>query len=97
VPGLQVSRWFILASSVVFGALVLLIVSFTAASFRKKVQTGAEYLIGLRGESVSWSGRQGIVRLDGENWAALADTELEPGQQVIAVKLEGVVVTVRPV
>jgi membrane-bound serine protease (ClpP class) len=97
VPGLQVSPWFIVASSALFGALLLVAMSFTAASFRKRVQTGAEYLVGLRGEVISWSGREGTVLLDGERWQAQADTELEPGQPIVAVRLDGLVVMVKPV
>lgn len=97
VPGLQISRWFVIASSVVFGALILLAMTYTAASFRRRVQTGAEYLVGLRGQVVSWSGREGVILLDGEKWQARSDTELEPGQAIIATKLDGLVVTVKPV
>ncbi|MFP3942818.1 MAG: NfeD family protein [Alphaproteobacteria bacterium] len=97
VPGMQISPWFIVASTAVFGALLLVAMSFTAASFRRRVQTGAEYLVGLRGEVVSWSGLEGTVLLDGERWQARSNTELEPGQPVVAVKLDGLVVTVKSV
>ncbi len=85
------------ASTAVFGALLLVAMSFTAASFRRRIQTGAEYLVGLRGEVISWSGLEGTVLLDGERWQARAEMELEPGQSIIAVKLDGLVVTVKPV
>lgn len=96
VPGLRVSPWFIIGSTAVFAALLLVAMSFTAATFRKRAQAGAEYLIGLRGEVLSWSGREGTILLDGERWQARADMELKPGQSVVAVKLDGLTVIVKP-
>ena len=49
---------------------------------RRKVVSGAEYLIDAPGVVVDWNGDEGLVRVQGENWKARAATPLAAGQTV---------------
>jgi len=43
------------------------------------VVTGSEALIGAEGETVSWQGSEGRVRVKGEIWLARSTLPLRPG------------------
>jgi membrane-bound serine protease (ClpP class) len=59
---------------------------------RYRVQTGAEGLIGERGEVIG----PGRVRVHGEIWTAAATGSLEPGDSVRVAGVEGLTLRVEP-
>ena len=63
---------------------------------RRPVVTGKEALLGAKGETVTWRGREGRVRVKGEIWRARADDPLQPGTRVKVVGREGLVLIVEP-
>ena len=63
----------------------------------RPVLTGIEALIGRVGVAISDLAPQGMVRVDGEVWSAVADAEpIHAGDQVQIVAVEGVTLWVQP-
>ena len=58
--------------------------------------TGAEQMIGSRGEVVAWQGSSGQVHVLGEIWAARGDQPLKPKDAVRVVGREGLTLIVEP-
>ncbi len=65
-------------------------------SRRRKVQVGAETLIGARGVTVGALRPRGQVRLGGEFWDAMSDTGVDAGVPVRVVGREGLTLHVEP-
>lgn len=63
---------------VVAAGLLLAILSgwLTWRAYHRKTSTGPESLIGNTAEIVSWSGRKGRVRIQGEVWQARAEQDI---------------------
>jgi len=80
------------------GAALLLAVIVAAAvrAHRRRPVAGGDALAGQRAVVLSWSGRQGVVRVDGERWQARADVELRPGQPARVRGRDALVLTVEP-
>ncbi len=69
----------------------------TRAQVRPR-QSGAEAMIGLRGEVLKWSGQEGHVRIRGEIWRARSRSgqALHPGDHVAVTEIDGLKVVVAP-
>jgi membrane-bound serine protease (ClpP class) len=99
VPGFALSRAVVLGT--VIGSALLLVLA-VAALFRSRKQpvvTGSEALIGSTGETVSWQGDQGRVRVKGEIWRARATAPIPDGAPVKVLRRDGLVLdveTIRP-
>lgn len=65
-------------------------------AYRRKVSVGPESLIGETAEIVSWSGRKGRVRIQGEVWQASAaqDMMFSAGDVAIVRQIENLTLTV---
>jgi membrane-bound serine protease (ClpP class) len=63
-------------------------------SRQRPVVTGNEALLGAAGECLTWRGREGRVRVNGEVWRARADEPLLPGTRIRVVGREGLVLLV---
>jgi membrane-bound serine protease (ClpP class) len=64
---------------------------------RYRVQTGAEGMVGERGEVMERvAGGEGRVRVRGEIWAARSDAALEPGARVRVLGVDGLTLEVGP-
>src|SRR5262249_12941822 len=81
-PGLHLSRPVIVAASAVTAAFFLLALSLLLRSRRRPVVTGREALVGAEGDTVSWQGEEGRIRVKGEIWRARAVAPLQPGTRV---------------
>ncbi len=93
VPGFALSGAVVAVAALGSAALFLLAL---AALFRSRpVVTGGEALIGASGETVSWQGDEGRVRVAGEIWRARADAPLRDGSRVEIVGRDGLVLVVR--
>ena len=66
-------------------------------SMKRKVSTGQEGLVGLRGEVKSWSGEDGRVFVHGEIWRARADGPLDQGAKIEVLGMNGLELEVRPI
>jgi membrane-bound serine protease (ClpP class) len=93
-PGFGLPIPVVVASSVVTGGLLVLVLAMLLRSRRKAVITGKEGLIGSAGEVVAWTGRDGRVRVLGEVWLAQANEVLQPGDHIEVSGREGLLLTV---
>jgi membrane-bound serine protease (ClpP class) len=59
---------------------------------RYRVQTGAEGLVGKRGQVIG----PGRIRVHGEIWTASGASPLEPGDQVRVAAVDGLTLRVEP-
>jgi membrane-bound serine protease (ClpP class) len=58
--------------------------------------TGAEGMRGAEGVVVTVRGREGVIRVQGELWNAVASEPLAPGVRVTIEAIEGLTALVRP-
>jgi len=65
-------------------------------SRRRKIQAGAETLIGRRAVTASECRPRGQVRLDGEFWEAVCESGADAGVEVRVVARHGLTLTVEP-
>jgi membrane-bound serine protease (ClpP class) len=72
-------------------ALVRLVVQ----AQRRRPQTGAEALVGLRGEADTDIDPEGWVIVQGERWQARAEEKVPRGERVEVVSMEGLRLRVR--
>lgn len=96
VPGFTLAWPVIAAVAVASLAFTLLVVPVALRSFRRKVVSGREELIGARADVLDWRGSSGHVHVHGERWRAAASTPLKRGQHVRVTGLDGLTLTVVP-
>jgi membrane-bound serine protease (ClpP class) len=96
VPGLALSGVVVTGAALGSAVLFLLALAALLRSRRRPVVTGGEALIGASGETVSWQGHEGRVRVQGEIWRARADAPLPDGARIKVVSRDGLVLVVRP-
>ncbi|MEW5963901.1 MAG: nodulation protein NfeD [Pseudomonadota bacterium] len=63
---------------------------------RRKPVTGAEEMIGLVGDIVTWHDRSGSIHVHGEVWIAKGDCTLKPGDPARVVRRDGLTLVVEP-
>jgi membrane-bound serine protease (ClpP class) len=96
-PGATINLWVVPAVVLGLGALAACIVWAAVRNRSRPVLTGIEALIGCVGVAISDLAPQGMVRVDGEVWSAVADVEpIHAGDQVQIVAVEGVTLWVQP-
>lgn len=81
------------------GALTLLVAGLlTWKSYRRKVTTGVESLIGSTGKIVEWQNDKGRVAVQGEIWQAEAETvlSLRAGEPVKIIAVENLTLRIAP-
>jgi membrane-bound serine protease (ClpP class) len=61
---------------------------------RRPIATGTAGLIGLPGSTVSWTGEEGEVLVQGERWHARSLRPLQPGQAVRVIDRQGLTLLV---
>ena len=89
VPGFEV-YWPLIGGLALAGVgLGLLVARVAVGTFKHRVATGQEAMVGARAEVIDWSGSRGHVFLRGERWNATASLPLQPGQRVRIVSLDG--------
>jgi membrane-bound serine protease (ClpP class) len=97
-PFLQVSRFAIVAVTLVFAGFFLFLVTMILRSRRRRVVTGREGLIGAIGtvRRDIEPGHNGIVLVQGELWQAIAtEGRLGQGERIVVQEVDGLVLTVR--
>jgi membrane-bound serine protease (ClpP class) len=96
VPGLELSPVVIAGAVGVTAAFFLLVLSMLLRSHKLSVITGREALLGAEVQTISWDGREGRIRIEGEVWRARAQTPLQPGTRVKVIGRDGLVLIVEP-
>jgi membrane-bound serine protease (ClpP class) len=94
VPGFEIYWPLIGGLALAALALGLVVARMAMGSFKHKVSSGREAMLGARAEVVDWAGLRGHVFLQGERWNATASEPLAPGQRVRIVALDGLTVAV---
>lgn len=56
---------------------------------RQQVLAGREELIGKIAEVKTFMNPKGTVFVEGENWKAISDIKVKPGEEVVITKVEG--------
>jgi membrane-bound serine protease (ClpP class) len=96
-PGFTLSGGVVTGAAIVSGVLLLLVLAALLRSRKRPVVTGSEALIGAEGETVSWQGSEGRVRIKGEIWLARSDASLAAGNRVKVVGRDGLVLRVEDI
>lgn len=98
VPGVSVSYRTIVPVAVVTGGLVILLGRLALQAQRQRPVTGAEGLLGERGQALTDIGTDdaGQVSVHGEIWRAVSRQPIVAGTRVRVVALEGLTLTVAP-
>ena len=95
--GFAPSAGIVIGAAIASAALILGVLAALLRSRQRPVVTGGEALIGAEGETVSWDGEEGRVRVAGEIWRARADTPLAAGTPIKVVKRDGLVLRVQSI
>ena len=95
-PGFALATGVVVGAAIGSAALLIVVLGALVRSRKRPVVTGSEALIGAEGETVSWQGEEGRVRVKGEIWLARSDAELTAGSRVKIVGRDGLVLRVEP-
>jgi membrane-bound ClpP family serine protease len=94
----RLSWYVILAVTLFFVVFAFVMHRLLVPLFRKKIMTGREELVGLKGEVVQALSPKGLVRLKGEYWKARCPGEaLDKSTIVEVIGLDGLTIIVRRV
>ena len=86
----QIDPWLIITVIIVIVAFLAFTIVFGIRAHRQQVSVGREELIGKTAEATTIIEPKGMVIIQGERWAAILDRgRVEPGEEVIITKVEG--------
>ena len=91
------SPWGIVAIVVGFAIDAAETTFFVRWSKRRKATVGVETLVGRTAVVVTQLTPRGQVKLDGEVWEARGPVGVPPGEEVVVIAVEGLVLDVEPV
>ena len=98
MPDLRVSPWLIGVTGTSIVAFSLVVLRAIIAAGRLPPKSGAEHLIGQRGTALTDLTPHGQVRVDLQDWSAVAvESEIHAGDPVQVVRVAGVRLNVVPV
>ena len=90
----QVDPWLIIVLAIAIPALLIafliFVIIYGIRAHRQQVSAGREELIGKVAEATTVINPRGVVLIQGERWTAILDKgRVEPGEEVIITKVEG--------
>jgi len=88
-PYLQISRAIIAATVAVFGGFFLLVVFFVVRTQKTRFVSGAEGMVGERGQAVTAIHEEGKVFVHGEYWDAFSKEPIGKDRAVVVVRMVG--------
>lgn len=94
MPGLPLSTVIVTVSGL--SAFLALAVALVVRAQRSRKSLGGQAMLGLEAEVLDWRGSRGQVRTRGEIWSARSDDPLRPGDRVMIVGIDGLMLVVRP-
>ncbi len=98
IPGFGIHVGAIAAMGLTAALVFFAVVYLAAKSHRNPRVTGNESLVGRRAESISqFSDGKGRVHIEGEDWSARGDDQIQRGDTVEIVSAEGLILHVKPV
>lgn len=96
VPELQVGVWQAIGITLPFAAITVFLLQLAIRSFRYKVSTGAEAMVGEIGEARTALDPNGRVFVHGELWNARSEAAIASGEQVRVRAVNGMDLFVEP-
>lgn len=96
VPELQVGVWQAIGITLPFAAITVFLLQLAIRSFRYKVATGAEAMVGEIGEARTALDPNGSVFVHGELWNARSEAAVASGDQVRVRAVNGMDLLVEP-
>lgn len=96
VPELQIGVWQAIGITLPFAAITVFLLQLAIRSFRYKVSTGAEAMVGEIGEARTALDPRGTVFVHGELWNARSDAAVAEGEQVRVRAVNGMDLLVEP-
>jgi len=89
-PVLAVNPWLIALVVLVLAAFLVFVIGAVVRGQRRRAVTGVEALVGMMAEVKTVLDPKGTVIVDGERWSARVDDgRVEPGEEVIVTKVDG--------
>jgi membrane-bound serine protease (ClpP class) len=95
LPELRVNPWKLFPVILAFAAFTIALVRLVIQAQRRRAQTGAEGLVGRRGEAETDLDPEGWVVVQGERWRASAAEPVPRGGKVEVQSVEGLLLRVR--
>jgi membrane-bound ClpP family serine protease len=90
MPTIEMSDPIIVISIVLAVAFIIFVIYAIVKGQRRKLSTGVEEMIGKEAEVRTALNPKGTVLAEGELWTAIAEgSKIEPGEEVIITKVEG--------
>ena len=90
IPYIHIDLWVIILVIVVTVGFIALVIVYGIRAHQQQVSAGREELLGKVAEVTSTMEPKGMVRIEGEQWAAtLEKGRAEPGEEVLITKVEG--------
>jgi len=90
IPYIQIDLWLIILVLVTVVAFIVFVIVYGIRAHQQKVSAGREELIGRVAEVTALMEPKGMVRIEGEQWAAILEKgRAEPGEEVTITKVEG--------
>lgn len=87
---LDINWWVIAVVAVVIAAIFLFVVGAIIRSQRRRPVTGKEGLVGKVALAQTELAPTGMVLVEGEHWTAKTEGDrIEPGEEVVVTKVEG--------
>jgi len=88
---------FVLPTSILLAAIFVIILILVVKTYKNRVQTGEEGLIGEVGEAVSAINPEGKIFIHGEWWNARSEEKIKKGEKVEVIGKEGMTLIVKKV
>ena len=95
LPELRVDPWKLVPFILAFAAFTIVLVRLVVQAQRRRSQTGAEGLVGRRGEAETGLAPEGWVVVQGERWRARSGEPVTVHDPVVVESVEGLLLRVR--
>jgi membrane-bound serine protease (ClpP class) len=96
-PAVRIGLWTALALTLPFATIVMILIVALLSSFKQKVATGNQGMIGLVGVAANDIGRSGRVKVRGEYWTAKSASPISAGKEVKVVAVEDLTLQVEEI
>ncbi len=96
-PAVRIGLWTALAMALPFATIFLILLIALFKSFRQKVATGNQGMIGLVGIAENDISKNGRVKVRGEYWAARSDSPISAGKAVKVLAVEDLMLRVEEI
>jgi membrane-bound serine protease (ClpP class) len=80
---------------IVVGGFFVIVTTLVIKAHAGQATTGLDGMVGLKGPVKEWNGNNGKVLVHGEWWQAVSGEELQPGDMIEVVRVDGLQLTVK--